>query len=156
MARKKKQIWDIGDFFTVPLADGSFSLGQVVGREPDAMNSAICAFFARSYDVFPEGVDDLPIASELVSMLFVTRDLLDSGDWKVFAKGETFDAAPYIDITTLRECGFVGIRIIGSGIVIKLMGAFYGLLPWNGFYEPDYLDRLLVSPDKKPLKVVLK
>lgn len=35
------------------------------------------------------------------------------------------------------------------------MEAYFGLYPWNGFYEKNYLDRLLVSPNKKPNQVLL-
>lgn len=36
------------------------------------------------------------------------------------------------------------------------MNAYYSLVPWNSFHDPNYLDSLLISIDKKPNKVVLK
>lgn len=156
MAKKKKQVWGIGDYFTVPLADGTFSIGQVVGQEPEALNSVTCAFFARRLDSATVRLVDHLVERDLISVLFVTRDLLDSGDWQIIFSADPFPTATYFDVAALRAKGFVGVKVIGSGIVIKLMDAYYGLYPWNGFNEPDYLDRLLVSADRKPSHVVLK
>ena len=78
--RRRKQTWDIGDLFTISLADGTYCIGRVVGFEPEALNSAICAFYAHRVDSIPNMELNLS-EDELISVLFVTRDLLDSGDW---------------------------------------------------------------------------
>ncbi|AOR61148.1 Imm26 family immunity protein [Pectobacterium parmentieri] len=155
-ARKKKQKWNIGDLFTVPLKDHSFSIGRVVGFEPEALNSAICAFYSHRIDTAPDDEIVLP-DDELISVLFVTRDLLDSGDWKIFASSSNFFYLErYINLDRLRNDEFIGVESIGSGLVIKLMDAYYKLSFWNDFYEPDFLDSLLISSEKKPKDVILK
>ena len=151
----KKQTWDVGDCFTLTLCDGSFSVGQVIGYEPEAMNSAICAFYAQRFPnrnvAHCNGLtDDL-----LVAVLFVTRDLIDSGDWAVGGHEAPIDAYRYFDLIDLKANGFVGLKIIGSGIVIDLMNAYFGLQPWDDFHNRSYLDGLLVSPDRRPANVVL-
>lgn len=94
---------------------------------------------------------------ELISVLFVTRDLLDSGDWQVFSHcSDEFQLNKYIDLYSLRNEEFIGVSSIGSGIIIKLMKAYYKLGIWDNFYDPNYLDSLLISPDKKPKDVILK
>ncbi|MGG8166425.1 hypothetical protein PGO42_06635 [Klebsiella aerogenes] len=94
---------------------------------------------------------------ELISVLFVTRDLLDSGAWKVFSSSsKDFSLSKYFDISSLRNVGFVGVKIIGSGLIIELLNACYMLSLWNDYANPDYLDSLLLSPDKKPKNVLLK
>ncbi len=155
MPKPRKQAWKAGDYFTIPLADGAFSLGQVIGIEPQALNSAICAFFAKKAEQFSTEMTREIGRNDTVSVLFVTRDLLDSGDWRVFSNGQEIDPTQYFPLIDMRRKGFVGTKVIGSGIVIKLMNAYYGLHPWNAFYKPDYLDELLVSPDRKPRTVVL-
>jgi len=155
MARKKKRAWSIGDIFCIPLSDGTYSIGQVVGQEPEALNSVICVFFSRRLGTVPIQLDGQLSERELLSVLFVTRDLLDSGDWQVFCRTEPFPIRKYINVSALKAAGFVGVDIIGSGIVMKFLNAYHNLYPWNGFYEPDYLDRLLVSADKKPSHVLL-
>ena len=156
MARKKKRAWSIGDIFCIPLTDGTYSIGQVVGQEPEALNSVICVFFSRRLGAVPIQLDSQLSERELLSVLFVTRDLLDSGDWQVFCRTEPFPIRKYINVSALKAAGFVGVDIIGSGIVMKFLNAYHNLHPWNGFYEPDYLDRLLISADKKPSHVLLK
>lgn len=155
MKRQKKRAWSVGDCFTVPLCDGSFSLGQVVGFEPDAMNSAVCAFYAARFSNLDtahcRGFND----ELLVAVLFVTRDLLDSGDWGVCGHESPLDANRYFDFDGLRAKGFIGLRIIGSGIVVDLMDAYFGLRSWDDFHDRNYLDGLLVSQEKRPANVIL-
>ncbi|EAC6409610.1 hypothetical protein EMI97_07410 [Listeria monocytogenes] len=86
MTKRKKQVWGVGDLFSISLLDGSFCIGRVLGFEPDALNSAVCAFYAHRVNEIPE-VEPILYENELISLLFVTRDLLDSGDWKVFFHG---------------------------------------------------------------------
>ncbi|TBM16186.1 hypothetical protein EYY86_07790 [Hafnia paralvei] len=154
--RRRKQTWDIGDLFTISLADGTYCIGRVVGFEPEALNSAICAFYAHRVDSIPNMELNLS-EDELISVLFVTRDLLDSGDWQVFSHcSDEFQLNKYIDLYSLRNEEFIGVSSIGSGIIIKLMKAYYKLGIWDNFYDPNYLDSLLISPDKKPKDVILK
>ncbi|MBC1807093.1 hypothetical protein HCJ40_08620 [Listeria sp. FSL L7-0993] len=54
MTKRKKQVWGVGDLFAISLLDGSFCIGRVVGFEPDALNSAICAFYAHRVNGIPE------------------------------------------------------------------------------------------------------
>lgn len=84
------------------------------------------------------------------SNIHTTRDLLNSGRWAI-VDGEGADlpvsAVPY---EALRASGFIGARVYGSAIVEEFANAFYGLVPWDDWYIPDYLDQMLISPDKKP------
>lgn len=156
--RRRKQTWDIGDLFTIPLSDGTFCIGKVVGFEPKALNSAVCAFYAHRVNNIPNSNVELELNDEeLISVLFATRDLLDSGDWRVFSHcTDKFFLDKYINLSALRNNGFIGVKSIGSGLIIDLMNAYYILAPWNDYFDPNYLDSLLISPDKKPRNVMLK
>jgi hypothetical protein len=154
--KKREQKWDIGYLFTIPLLDGSFCIGEVVGYEPKALNSAICAFYAHRVNEVPK---EKPILSEneLVSVQFVTRDSLDHGLWNIFFySSEKFPLDKYIDLEDRRSKGFVGTSSFGSGSIRQLMNAYYKLLPWNHYFNPNYFDELLISPDKKPKDILLK
>ncbi len=39
---------------------------------------------------------------------------------------------------------------------MKLVEAYFGLYPWNGFHDPNYLDGYLVSPEMKSKWAVYK
>jgi Immunity protein 26 len=154
---RKKQKWETGDIFLVELQDGKYVLGQIVGHEVSALNSASCAFFNfRVSDAAGiQRINELPVQN-VFSVLFVTRDLLDSGKWKVVGARRVSipkDMQPFED---LREKGFVGAKITGSGIVVEFLNAFYGLLPWDDWHDPQYLDSLLISKEKKPVDLVFK
>jgi hypothetical protein len=160
MARIRKQAWKAGDYFSIPLEDQSRGIGQVISRESGAItNPAICAIFRQRLDSEPRL--PLPDLSEddVIAALFVTPDLLDRGVWRVFAEGQPLDARTYfpdIEARRNREGGFVGVDIVGAGIVRELVNAYFGLSPWDDFHEPDFLDKLLVSADRKPASVRLK
>ncbi|WP_374604694.1 hypothetical protein [Arenimonas sp.] len=146
-ARRKKHPWVIGDVFLVPLRDGSHCPGQVVGREPDLLNCvAIALFDARG--AWSESWE--PAADSIFSKLFVSRDALDLGQWPVVGRRASALARPGMPNESLRDVGFVGAKVVGSDIVDEFVNAYFGLMPWDDWYVPDYLDDLLVSPDRKP------
>ncbi len=146
MAKRKKQNWCIGDIFLVPLADGTFSVGQVIARYKDALNSVVCIFTTSRIKKLESEVTINE--DEIISALFVTPDFLDSGDWLVVGSWPPVPVEHYFDTDALKADGFVGVKVVGSGIVINFIEACFGLYPWDGFFEADYLDKLLLSPEK--------
>ena len=155
---KKRQRWEVGDLFCVPTMDAKQALGQVIGQEPDVLNSVAVALFDQQY----VAVADVPIGSppapdRVYSVLFTTPDLLDSGAWTVVGKAHVQLGRGVYPYEHLRGNGFVGAKVIGSGIVTKFVNAFYGLTPWDDWYDPSYLDQLLISPEKRPSnRLILK
>lgn len=158
MARKPKQQWLEGDYFCVPLVDGTYAVGQVIGIIPNALNSVLCVFFSQHFHTPPSAPQSevSVLERDLISALFVTRELLDSGRWKVFSNGVPFPIRKYLDIDALEAAHFVGVKVIGAGIIEEFLSAYYALLPWNDYFKPDYLDGLLISPDRKPKHLLYK
>lgn len=148
----KKRRWDAGSVFLIPLKDGTDCVGQVIDREKSVLNSVAIAIFDLRGG-WSSGQEIPPFCAEDVfSTILATKDLLDSGRWAVLDR-ETIkisdDMKPYED---LRSDGFIGARVYGSGVVEEFVNAFYGLAPWDDWYVPDFLDGMLISPDKKPIK----
>jgi hypothetical protein len=57
----------------------------------------------------------------------------------------------------LRKKGsWVGVTVYGAGNVEEFLNAYYGLRAWDDWYHPAYLDGLLLSPDKKPTRLMFK
>lgn len=152
----KKRNWNVGDIFTVETSDGMHVVGQIVGQERTVLNSVSVAFFdIRLQD--PKEVEEISIDPDLIfSMVFATRDLFDSGKWKVVANRQVAVEPNQLPNEDLRATGFVGAKVIGSGILEEFLEAFYALTPWDDWAEPDYLDRLLVAPSKKPARLIYK
>jgi hypothetical protein len=150
------QSWRVGDVFLVPLIDGKWAVGQVVGREAIALNSASCAFFdavvRRSNDDLPQ---DLFSMDNVYSVIFVTRELLDNGKWTIVGNRPVIVERAQLPFEQLRSVGFVGAKIVGGGIVNKFVNAFHGLHPWDSLHDPQYFDKLLVPWRSRPEHVVL-
>lgn len=151
MAKKKKQNWTVGDVFLVKTNDGKSVIGQIVAQEQHVLNCVSCAFFDWRISEEPEimGLQTLPL-KKMFSILFVTRDLLDNGVWRIVGHLPVIVPKELFPYENLRQGGFVGAKVIGSGIINEFLNAYYALTPWDDWKDPEYLDKLLLSPDKKP------
>lgn len=152
--KKKRQRPKEGDVFAVRLDDGSYALGQMLGHEPQALNSFGCAF----YDLRSTGVPVLPPAlpqDKLIAVLLITPDLLKRGHWPIVGQQPITTPLSVRPYEKYREKRWVGAKIIGSANVAALLNAFYGLALWDKFHDPNYLDGLLLDPALKPKNVVL-
>jgi hypothetical protein len=153
MPKRKKQDWKPGDCFLIPLADASYLVGQVLAAEPSVLNSLSCALFDQRSDGETPPRPDL---DRLFATLLTTRDLIDSGDWKIFAAHPVEVPRAKFPFEGLRRRGFVGAKVIGSGIVNDLANAFCGLALWDDWADPNYLDRLLLDARLKPTRLLYK
>jgi hypothetical protein len=43
-----------------------------------------------------------------------------------------------------------------AGIAEKLLDAYNALVPWDYWHDPAYFDKLLASPERKPMNVLYK
>lgn len=152
MARQK---WRVGDIFLVRRSDGKFILGQVVGQEQQVLNSVSVAIYAIECDGEDDARGKALDAEHLIAVIFTTRDLLDNKTWKVIDHQSVLIPAGLLPFEHLRASRFVGARVYGSANVETLASAYFALTPWDAFYEPDYLDKMLISPVRKPPKILL-
>jgi immunity protein 26 of polymorphic toxin system len=153
---RKRQAWSVGDIFTIQLKDGQHGLGQVVSQERRLLNSVgVAVFDCRVPSSAAASVTE-PMVASAFAILFTTRDLPDSGAWRVVATGAVRLPKHLLPYEDLRASGFVGAKVVGSGILTKLFNAFYALAPWDDWHDPHYLDGLLLSPDKKPHRLAFK
>ena len=134
-----------GDIFGVPLPDGSMGTGQVLSLELDALNSVGCVFLAAT--VGPEGVSGVPLP---IAALLVTPDLLNSGVWPVKTKAPVLLQREDWPYEAYRALHWVGVKVVGSGIVQEFLAAYHGFRPWDDWHDPDYLDSLLLPGVGRP------
>lgn len=154
MSLKQKKKWAQGSVFLIPLVDSRFSVGLVLGHEKSALNSVSAALF----DVLVNSADEsIPLLStdKIFSIILVTKDLLDSGRWKVIGEDKSLIDSISSYLARIRSHGYVGAKIRGSANVEEFINAFYGLMPWDDWYIPNYLDDFLLSPDKKPIERIM-
>jgi hypothetical protein len=81
---------------------------------------------------------------------------LDCGIWRVVENKEVAVPRSWLPYESLRSSGFINAKIIGSKNVTEFLNAFYGLVPWDDWKDPAYLDKLLLSPKKKPPHLIFK
>jgi hypothetical protein len=150
MAHKRKK-WTVGDLFKVPLNDGTASLGHIVGQERSMMNSVTCAFYAiKVSDNCPPDSPPSPTDDALIACVFTTHDLISRGFWPIIGQLSPQLPRKYFPYEDCREKGWVGATMQGSGNMREFVNAFYGLAPWNGYFDPNYFDKLLIDPSKRP------
>lgn len=154
MARRKAK-WSEGSVFLVPQSDGLCSVGQVLKLTPGALNSAVCAFYdIRVKPGAGVSADELS-ADRLISIQFTTPDLLNSGVWALAAQCAPKHLERMTRLPALEKADFVGAVVKGSGNMMEFLDAFYGLRAWDDYADPAYLDKLLLTPDKKPSRLIL-
>lgn len=150
---KKISIND-GDVFVIPLeGDVALGIGVVVEVTPDALNSVLCGFYDLKFneknDVKLDDIND----DNLISIQFVTPDLLKNGSWEIISRISPVDPNKYFDYEKLKSDGYIGANIRGSSNIRKFISAYLGLYHWNCFFKDDYLDDFLLAPEKKPERI---
>lgn len=146
--RRQTQPWAPGDVFTIQQTDGVCTIGQVLSQI--MKNVVSCAF----YDIrVPCDAANPPYDlsdDRVIAALSVTKEQLEYGAWRVVGRQAValpLQAWPNEDC---RANDWVGARILDAAIAEDLLNAYNGLLPWDDWKDPEYLDKLLVNPDRKP------
>ena len=151
---KPTQQWEPGDIFTVRQRDGICSLGQVI--ESLMVNIVSCAFYDIRVPCSQARGPFKLAPNSLIALLSVTREQLDFGKWKVVAKDAVNIAADLWPNEEFRKNQWVGVKIYDASIAEELLDAYNGLVPWDDWHDPAYLDKLLVSPERKPKHILRK
>jgi hypothetical protein len=126
--RRKRQKWQVGDYFLVPLLNGEFGLGQAV-VVLDKSYVVICALFNIKVKSEEDAIERVKKLTEenVFSVVVTTKDGLDYSYWKVVCNDKPLSVERYIDLKRI-ESSLVGVEIQGSGIIDSFFNAFYSLL----------------------------
>ena len=151
--RRKRQEWLIGDVFVVRQLDEMCSLGQVLTLMMP--NVVSCAFFdIRLSCDEANGAIELSL-QQLNAVMSVTRERLDFGEWTIVGHQHvTLDRELWPN-EEFRQNRWIGAKISDAGIAVSFLNAFYGLVPWDAWKDPQYFDKLLAFPGRRPKNVVL-
>jgi len=143
MARQKVKV---GDVFWVHIEDGSFVLGQIIEEQRDVLNSITCVFFEHRVN----DIDDATLSFDKpISCQFVTRDLFTSGQWKRVCHLPSQVENNLLPYRETEFNGWIGAKVIGSGIIKEFLAAFYGLREWDEMFNPNYYEELLLPGVKR-------
>ncbi len=83
--------------------------------------------------------------------MFITEESLDKGFWLIIQQGivnKNILKQYFPNIDLIEQGNIIGINTEGSAIIDDFIKAYFSLAPWDDWYDPEYLDKLLISPDK--------
>ena len=143
------------DIFLVPLLDGKFGVGQIIVCPPDAPVGTRVCVLTRRKAARAELQSPLHL-SEALSLVVVQDDHLKDGTWPIVG----FEAIPPIDrafkVNKAIKSRFDSVAIQDPAIIEAFVNALHGLYPWDGFPDPDFFTKLLITPDRIPASVKTK
>jgi len=135
--KPKPKKWEKGDVFAIRLSDNTFSIGQVI----DKQYHCTCA-------LFPIRTGTIPISQtefknyEPVSIMHMTDSFLNNGRWQIlFNEQVTLNPSD----GSGGRYGEIGSKSYSPGTMCDLANAYWGLQPWNTWFDEKYLDKLLLK-----------
>jgi len=152
---KKKQKWQAGDVFTIQLADKRYAIGQVL----DLMmpNVVRCALYGVAYAAVDEQALRKDVCRDnLISLVATTREQLDFHVWRVVGNCDVFVSRQEFPNEATRSNGWVGSVTYDAAILEDFLNAFHGLVYWDDWADPKFLDELLVDVSLKPKSLLHK
>jgi hypothetical protein len=136
--RPKPFEWKTGDVFAIPLADKTFSFGQVLDKR-------YCTCVLFNYKSDNPKISNLYFFELIpLSILHLSNgDLLNNGQWTIIFN-EQVKLDPSIGYG--GRAGTIGSISHGRcKAMVDLANAYWGLQPWNVMFEENYYDKLLLS-----------
>ncbi|MDP3726252.1 MAG: Imm26 family immunity protein [bacterium] len=160
--KKKICEWKEGDYFLIPLSDGSFGVGQVIYKETRGGRAKNGSPYVGLFSTHVSGVTEFEREksnlensdSHLASVLLTIGTRLTDCLWTIVGSGVLRNIEKYINIQLLKDNNYIGETSYTDGISVDFLEAYNGLKPWDMYFEPDYFDKLLISSDKKPKNLI--
>ena len=140
--RPPRQKWKIGDVFSIPLLDKSFSFGQVVGTHLTA-KSPIMALFEIKQEKSEITVDQL-VEARVLSVWNADDEQLANHTYKVL-----FNEEIIVSPDRVKDK-----KDSGGAAMCTLANVFFGLAPYNVMYKEDYYDEFLQPGIKRPQNIL--
>ena len=153
MPRRSKVSWKELDVFAVPLPDGSCAFGQAIGMM--MTNVVYCALTDQRAPSVPAAPPSL-LPAQVVARVALSREQLDYGAWPILGPARALCARSDFPNERFARSGYVGARIYDAALAEEFLAAFHALACWDAFHDPTYLDQWLVSPSRKPARLLFK
>lgn len=154
MKRRKRVVWNSGDIFSVRLKNNKYATGQVLGQR--MVNAVRIALFNETLND-NEDVRHLELCdnSKLISLVEVTKEQLDFGVWKVIGNTQINIPISKYPNEQYRSNNWIGSVIYDAALAEDFLNAFYALIPWDDWYDPNFLNEFLTDISKKPKNLIL-
>jgi len=151
---RKKTTIKPGDLFAVPLKDGRFKLGQVLGPQEFGgfFPCALLSIDVNSDSMTPNAP---PSRNHMLSSVSLSRIAFDTGDWPIIGSAEIcLERMEWPNAIPRARGDHVGARLYDAGVGESFLNAYYGMMPWDSSYDPHYFDAILFTAAPRPLDAV--
>lgn len=158
MARKKQK-WQVGDYFGIPIEDDFLAVGQILGKYDWIGVACLITKMKISSKNLPLYEDIKIDKNDIIAAIFITEESLDKGFWPIIQQGivnKSILKQYFPNIDLIEQGNIIGINTEGSAIIDDFIKAYFSLAPWDDWHDPEYLDKFLISPDKKPENLIYK
>lgn len=153
MAKNKKKEWSFGDVFLVPLKNGKYGTGQVLDLQmPNIVRVALFDEVINSLEEF--NLEQSCSIPNLISLVASSREQLDYDVWKLMGNKCIEVPKKNFPNEEFRRKNWIGARHYDAALLEDFLNSFYALLPWDDWFNPNYLDEFLVDISKKPTNLI--
>jgi len=144
MASKKVK-YRVGDVFLIPSSRYGCYVGQVAVDIASEIGALFCFIFDKkvSHEDECEYLDLK--CSDIISANLITPELIKHGVWKVCRNMPVPMHPALHELEIARRHGFVGSRVVGSGLVAEYLDTFYGVIDVNRWPDPKYVWRFFLA-----------
>jgi hypothetical protein len=152
MGRKKAK-WNDGSVFAIKLDNNKYVIGQVLDLR--SVNCVRCAVFDEVFDSLEDIV--LPHTckiTDVISLVEVTREQLDYGVWIVIGNRKVEIPLKQFPNEQYRSSNWIGAKTFDAALLEDFVNAYYVLIPWDDWHDPNYLNRFLIDASKKPVNLI--
>ena len=150
MARKKQK-WQVGDYFGIPIEDDFLAVGQILGRYDWIGVACLITKMKISSKNLPLYEDIKIDKNDVIAAMFITEESLDKGFWPIIQqsivnKNILKQYFPNIDL--IEQGNIIGINTEGSAIIDDFIKAYFSLALWMTGMTPNTLINFLFLPTK--------
>jgi hypothetical protein len=156
-AKRVRVLPEVGQVFAAPLLDGRYGLIHVCFVKPFSRTtrSVTAGFFplvARSTDELWKLVQQTDLA-EPFAVITISSVVLVDGMWPLLGEKQ----ANYTNVDVASHIsGQMGWFDNQEHDPAGFMDMYHGTYPWDGFYDPEYLDKLLLPGQSRPRAARMK
>jgi hypothetical protein len=154
MMRRKKIIWKQNDVFVIPLKNYHYAVGHVLDQR--MVNTIRIALYSEVIKNMDVDLANLIDERNLISLIEVTREQLDYGVWKIVGNKQTSILVERYANEQFRTNKWINSIVHDAALAEDFINSFHGLLAWDDWYNPNYLDDYLIDPSKKPNNLIYK
>ncbi|SIS39805.1 Immunity protein 26 [Chryseobacterium joostei] len=140
--RPPKQKWEIGDVFSVPLLDGTFSFGQIVGTHSTA-TSPVLTLFEIKQEKDNITTEELIIA-RVLSVWNADEEPIVSHQYKILFNEELLVSPE--KVKNKKRSGGADLHVLAN--------VYFGLEPYNVMFKENYYDDFWQPNIQRPQHII--